>query len=304
GRCTCRGASLRVDGPLMVGPNGTIHGNGTLAAGNHVLNGGVIEPGLSPGVITIEGDYEQMPAGLLEIQVAGLGPDQFDVLRGTRNAAVGGELEVNFRDGFLPKAGDAVDFLQVGGSLDGTFHDVRVGGVADDFLFDVARSAGGLRLTARSDARPAPCADGQDDDGDGLVDCADPGCAGSPECTVPHGGICGNCVDDDGNGLTAFEEPACRGGAPPQALRVRGGAIKRHGSASALGLALSFQGPGDPSREDLFLQLAPDGAAPALCARIPAARLKHKGKRFMFTDHGHAVISARGLDGVVVRPTK
>ncbi len=29
---------------------------------------------------------------------------------------------------------------------------------------------------------PGDCADNEDNDGDGLTDCGDPGCAGSPEC--------------------------------------------------------------------------------------------------------------------------
>src|SRR5438477_6471677 len=54
---------------------------------------------------------------------------------------------------------------------------------------------------------PEQCSDGIDNDGDGLVDCADPDCANAPECR-PHE-MCGNCVDDDGDGLVAYEDPDC-----------------------------------------------------------------------------------------------
>jgi DNA-binding beta-propeller fold protein YncE len=56
------------------------------------------------------------------------------------------------------------------------------------------------------------CANGIDDDGDGLVDGADPGCEhasddheGDPET----GAACDNGVDDDGDGLTDGDDPGC-----------------------------------------------------------------------------------------------
>jgi hypothetical protein len=49
------------------------------------------------------------------------------------------------------------------------------------------------------------CQDGWDDDCDGLVDAADPDCAG--QITEQ----CANGVDDDANGLTDCGDPACLG---------------------------------------------------------------------------------------------
>jgi cysteine-rich repeat protein len=45
--------------------------------------------------------------------------------------------------------------------------------------------------------REVACTDGTDDDGDGLVDCADPDCAGAVGCRPE---VCGNGGDDDGDG--------------------------------------------------------------------------------------------------------
>jgi hypothetical protein len=55
------------------------------------------------------------------------------------------------------------------------------------------------------------CADGIDNDRDGLVDCADPDCYEAPECEG-LADIEFNCVDgidNDGNGLTDCDDPAC-----------------------------------------------------------------------------------------------
>jgi hypothetical protein len=54
------------------------------------------------------------------------------------------------------------------------------------------------------------CTNGIDDDGDGLVDCADPDCAGQDVCRSPlPREDCNNCIDDDGDGLVDAEDPDC-----------------------------------------------------------------------------------------------
>lgn len=49
------------------------------------------------------------------------------------------------------------------------------------------------------------CTNGIDDNGDGLVDCADPDC---PPCSSE---VCNNGVDDDGDGLVDCDDPDCFG---------------------------------------------------------------------------------------------
>jgi hypothetical protein len=52
------------------------------------------------------------------------------------------------------------------------------------------------------------CENGLDDDGDGFVDCQDLDCANHPSCaTTPE--ICDNGFDDDGDGLTDCNDPEC-----------------------------------------------------------------------------------------------
>jgi len=55
------------------------------------------------------------------------------------------------------------------------------------------------------------CDNGADDDGDGLVDCADPECAGTAGCLVE---LCDNGADDDGDGLVDCADPDCATAAP------------------------------------------------------------------------------------------
>ncbi len=50
------------------------------------------------------------------------------------------------------------------------------------------------------------CANGIDDDGDGLVDCEDPVCTGEVQCLIE---VCDNGVDDDLDGLADCDDPGC-----------------------------------------------------------------------------------------------
>jgi T5SS/PEP-CTERM-associated repeat protein len=105
------------------------------------------------GTLTVNGDYEQQDDAVLVIEVAGLEPGQFDVLRINGNATLDGTLEAHFLDGFLPKAGDSVDFVQITGGVIGSFAQVSFPELAPGFDADLTLTADGkLRLTARSDA--------------------------------------------------------------------------------------------------------------------------------------------------------
>ncbi len=52
------------------------------------------------------------------------------------------------------------------------------------------------------------CTNRQDDDNDGLIDCADPDCGGHPACKTGQE-ICTNRFDDDGDGLVDCADPDC-----------------------------------------------------------------------------------------------
>jgi len=59
---------------------------------------------------------------------------------------------------------------------------------------------------------PSLCQNGEDDDGDGLVDCADDGCAQLIFCATgsPTAEVCDDGDDDDGDGLVDCDDDDCR----------------------------------------------------------------------------------------------
>jgi hypothetical protein len=80
-----------------------------------------------------------------------------------------------------------------------------------DGLIDYPDDPGCSSATDESEKDPSPiCDDGLDNDGDGLVDLADPGCEGLgdlSEQSVTLG--CDDGIDNDGDGLTDFADPQC-----------------------------------------------------------------------------------------------
>ena len=150
-------SQITTPGKLTIGPGGTLTGYGTIHGDLDVLGGndemfvgGVVKPGTSPGTLTIDGDYEQT-GGLLGIEIAGTAAGQFDVLKVFGDAAIAGDLELVFINGFAPRQGDAFEFLDVGGALSGSFASIEVRNLAPGFQFDLRPDAGGLTMVALND---------------------------------------------------------------------------------------------------------------------------------------------------------
>jgi len=58
---------------------------------------------------------------------------------------------------------------------------------------------------------PEICDDGIDNDLDGLIDCFDPDCNGSPNCFEGDSVTCSDGIDNDGDGATDCADPDCSG---------------------------------------------------------------------------------------------
>jgi len=89
---------------------GELKGNGVVEA--HVQNGGTCRPGLSAGVLTINGDYQQMISGALEVELGGTtAGTQYDQLSISGTALLAGALRVLPINGFQPDVNDTFDVL-------------------------------------------------------------------------------------------------------------------------------------------------------------------------------------------------
>jgi|GEM_PF-4360082 len=97
--------------------DGIISGTGVLN-GKTFINGNVVKPGKSPGLITVQGDYRQTATGVLDIELAGLDPAQFDrlVVSGVASFEPGARIDlhtIGLGGGatFVPRTGDRFAFL-------------------------------------------------------------------------------------------------------------------------------------------------------------------------------------------------
>jgi filamentous hemagglutinin family protein len=113
------GANLEVTGPLTLN-GGILMGDGTIT-GDVENNGGVINAGLSPGTLTITGNYVQGPGGVLMVELGGLSQGvTYDLLDISGTATLDGMLYVTYYDTFSPIEGDQFDIItcSTGGMID------------------------------------------------------------------------------------------------------------------------------------------------------------------------------------------
>jgi T5SS/PEP-CTERM-associated repeat protein len=146
---TLIGGTMDAD-ELWVNQNGMIQGFGslTVAETNRVHNGGIISPGLSPGVLTVQGNYEQLPEGSLVIELGGTNAVDHDQFIVTSNATLDGNVTLRFVDGFAPRAGDSFPFLNVSGAVSGEFTSVGLENLAPGFQFQFVTNGVQLGITA------------------------------------------------------------------------------------------------------------------------------------------------------------
>ena len=91
-------------------PGGLLEGTGTIDA--NVGSAGEVAPGLSAGVLTIQGNYVQQSGGGLRIEITGFVPEtEYDRLVVTGSATLDGRLTIDSAPGFLPPAGSQFNIL-------------------------------------------------------------------------------------------------------------------------------------------------------------------------------------------------
>jgi outer membrane autotransporter protein len=77
-----------------------------------IVNGAIVSPGSSPGTLTINGNYTQTAAGVLQMELGGLTPGSgFDRLVVNGHATLAGTLNVTLVNGFTPSVGDTFSLL-------------------------------------------------------------------------------------------------------------------------------------------------------------------------------------------------
>ncbi|MBM4113111.1 MAG: hypothetical protein FJ253_07015 [Phycisphaerae bacterium] len=112
-------STLVLDGGTVTAPSvticalGTLIGTGTVNSPS-VTNSGEIAPGTSPGAITIQGTLDNMPTGVIRLEIAGLDPGTgYDLLTTTASGSTVGGVIIVSLDGFEPACSDSFEMIRI-----------------------------------------------------------------------------------------------------------------------------------------------------------------------------------------------
>jgi subtilase-type serine protease len=126
---------------------GRVHGN--------LLVYGTLNPGDSPGTISILGDYTQEPGSALQIEIDGTGAAEFDHVDVTGNVYLYGDLDVLlYGTSYQPHTGDLFDILDWTGTRAGEFAHTSFPDLGAGYSWDVQRGDHSLTLELEGNGNP------------------------------------------------------------------------------------------------------------------------------------------------------
>ncbi len=131
-----QGIKLGVANELDVGFNAILSGGGEVV-GNVFSTGGIIAPGDTSSILTVDGNVQAGSASLLLLALAGTGPAQHNLLQITGNLNVAGALQVTIPNGFVPGVGESFNVLDFG-SFSGQFSHIYLPGLPSGMMWDTS----------------------------------------------------------------------------------------------------------------------------------------------------------------------
>ena len=137
-------ANLEIFGPLTIATDGTY----SINAGGSILNQGTINPGASPGQLTIAGSLANSPTATLHIEISGTTAiTQHDVLQVSGQLVLAGKLGISFPTGFIPQPTARFTIINAG-SFTGAFSNVSGGRVVyGSHSFALIQTGNSITLT-------------------------------------------------------------------------------------------------------------------------------------------------------------
>ena len=147
-------------GKIIAGNNGTIKGNGTYTGPGEIQSGGFLKPGMSPGILTWDGNLDIQNGGNLEIELGGTQPGtQHDVVNVSGALILEGVLQIRFVSGFqmTVQASHAFNIATAGSAITGTIDNLSIGRVAtvDGFGSFAAQFTNSGKTLTLTDYQPA-----------------------------------------------------------------------------------------------------------------------------------------------------
>ena len=140
--------------PAATLTGGVLRGSGQVTG--HVTNtSGTVEPGSSPGTLTVTGDYSQGAGGTLQTEITGTTPgSQFDRLEVGGAVSLNGTLAIVNAGGFAPALTDTFQIL-TGSSVTGTFAQLT-GATNGNRTYEAQYNPADVTLTVAQGPEPEP----------------------------------------------------------------------------------------------------------------------------------------------------
>lgn len=115
-------------GQYTIASGATLGGTGLIDAAIGVMDGGIVAPGNSPGILTVGSNFtfSSTSTGLFELGGTGRGT-QYDALVVDETLTLDGNIVVTLISGFNPSAGDSFDLLDWGSLVDNGYNLVLPG---------------------------------------------------------------------------------------------------------------------------------------------------------------------------------
>ena len=119
--------------------------------GSFKQEGGTLAPGDSPGLTSIQDDYDML-AGTVEFELAGLSRGtEYDALDIGGNATLMGTIDIDFINGFIASEGDSFQLIDFGGILSGSpFFDFSDATLSSGLTWDTSLFASGGSISVVS----------------------------------------------------------------------------------------------------------------------------------------------------------
>ena len=146
---------------LFIGATGTVNGDGGFIDAT-VENEGLFTPGLSPGTLTVNGDFFNRSGGVLLLEIAGIDVMDHLIINGDATFDIGSLIQFSFLNGFLPSLGQTFSLISITGATNLLFFmsdpaNFEVLGLPPGFRFSSDFTGGLFSLrTDLADAAPVP----------------------------------------------------------------------------------------------------------------------------------------------------
>ncbi len=140
------GAMFAGGGRLINTPDRTLRLLDGANVGVLIENQGTLELGASAGQ-ALGFDFQQAASGALEIELAGIGLNDFDRLALTGQAQLAGALNVSLLDGFAPAPGNVFGFLSATGGVAGTFDSTSLPELAAGLAWSISYNPTNVQLS-------------------------------------------------------------------------------------------------------------------------------------------------------------